>query len=180
MAQNGQNGHFGQNDLIPNRILAFARPKWTKMVHFGLKIPNRILAFARPKWTKMVHFGLKRSILVHFGPPTVLWSLLIKAMVSASVDLETCFGRVGYPADRLHYTPNSKLKRQEKASAEIRGGIFPTKFLCEFCGGFFGGFFRAFFLGKNRRKKSTKKSTAKFKSEFGSFAAKIHTARIWP
>ena len=33
---------------------------------------------------------------------------------------------------------------------------------------------------KKRRKKSTRKSTAKFKSEFGSFAAKIHTARIWP
>ena len=33
--QNGPNDHFGQNDLTPNRILAFARPKWTKMVHFG-------------------------------------------------------------------------------------------------------------------------------------------------
>ena len=43
--------------------------------------------------------------------------------------------------------------------------------------GFFGGFFRAFFLGKNRRKTSTQKSTVIFKSEFGSFAAKIHTAR---
>ena len=32
--QNGPNDHFGQNDL-PNWILAFARPKWTKMVHFG-------------------------------------------------------------------------------------------------------------------------------------------------
>ena len=54
MVQNGQNDHFGQNDLILNRILVFARPKWTKMVHFGLK----------------------RSILVHLGPPTVLWPLL--------------------------------------------------------------------------------------------------------
>ena len=51
MVQNGPNDHFGQNALIPN---------W-------------ILAFARPKWTKMVHFGLRRSILVHLGPPTVLW-----------------------------------------------------------------------------------------------------------
>ena len=49
MVQNGPNDHVGPNDLIPN---------W-------------ILAFARPKWTKMVHFGLKRSILVHLGPPTV-------------------------------------------------------------------------------------------------------------
>ena len=45
--QNGQNGpnyHFGQNDLILNWILTFARPKWS------------ILA----------RFGLKKSILVHF------------------------------------------------------------------------------------------------------------------
>ena len=54
MAQNGQNDHFGQNDLIPNWNLAFERPKWTKMVHLG------------PFW----------SILVHLGPPTVLWPLL--------------------------------------------------------------------------------------------------------
>ena len=54
MASNGPNDHFGQNGLIPN---------W-------------ILAFARPKWTKMVHFGLKRSILVHLGPATVLWPFL--------------------------------------------------------------------------------------------------------
>ena len=41
--------------------------------------------------------------------------------------------------------------------------------------------FLGLFPWKNRRKKSTKKkSTAKFKSEFGSFAAKIHTAGIWP
>ena len=35
MDQNGPNDHFGQNDLIPNWILAFAKPKWTKMVDFG-------------------------------------------------------------------------------------------------------------------------------------------------
>ena len=49
MVQNGPNDHFGQNDLIPNWILAFARPKWTKMVHFG------------PFWPKEVHFGPFRS-----------------------------------------------------------------------------------------------------------------------
>ena len=43
--QNGQNDHFGQNDFIPN---------W-------------ILAFARPEWSIVVHFGLERSILVHLG-----------------------------------------------------------------------------------------------------------------
>ena len=49
MVQNGPNDHFGQNDLIPNRISAFARPKWTKMVHFG------------PFWPQEVHFGPFRS-----------------------------------------------------------------------------------------------------------------------
>ena len=61
MVQNGPNDHFGQNDLIPNWILAFARPKWTKMVHFG-------------------PFGPERSILVHLGPPTVLWPFLNAAV----------------------------------------------------------------------------------------------------
>ena len=61
MVQNGPNDHFGQNDLLPN---------W-------------ILAFARPKWTKMVHFGLKRSILVHLGPPTVLWPFLNHGIATA-------------------------------------------------------------------------------------------------
>ena len=45
MVQNGPTDHFGRNDLIPNRILAFARPKWTKMVHFGpFRSANRTLA----------------------------------------------------------------------------------------------------------------------------------------
>ena len=35
MVQNGPNDHFGQNGLIPNWILAFARPKWI---------------LVRPKW----------------------------------------------------------------------------------------------------------------------------------
>ena len=49
MVQNGPNDHFGQNDLIPNWILALARPKWTKMVHLG------------PFWPEEVHFGPCRS-----------------------------------------------------------------------------------------------------------------------
>ena len=57
MVQNGPNDHFGQNGLILNWILAFARPKWTKMVHFG------------PFWPE-------EAILVHLGPPTVLWPSL--------------------------------------------------------------------------------------------------------
>ena len=49
MVQNGPNDHFGQNGLILNWILAFARPKWTKMVHFG------------PFWPEEVHLGPFRS-----------------------------------------------------------------------------------------------------------------------
>ena len=49
MVQNGR-----QNDLIPNWTLAFARPKWTKMVHFGRFWPEE----------------------VHLGPFTVLWPVL--------------------------------------------------------------------------------------------------------
>ena len=45
MVQNGPNDDFGQNDLIPNWILALTRPKWTKMVQFG------------QFWPEEVHFG---------------------------------------------------------------------------------------------------------------------------
>ena len=54
MAQNGQNDHFGQNDLIPNRILVFAR-----------------------FWSILAQ---ERSILVRLGPPIVLWPLLRMAV----------------------------------------------------------------------------------------------------
>ena len=47
MAQNGKNDLFGQNGLILHWILAFASPKWTKLVHVG------------------------PFFLVHSGPPTV-------------------------------------------------------------------------------------------------------------
>ena len=66
MVQNGPNYHFGQNDLIPNRILVFVRPKWTKM-------------------SILVHFGLKGSILVHLGPPTVLWPFLRFSIARLSI-----------------------------------------------------------------------------------------------
>ena len=51
MIQNGPNDHFGQNDLIPNWILALARhfgPFWSILafeVHFGpFRSANRTLA----------------------------------------------------------------------------------------------------------------------------------------
>ena len=45
MKQNGPNDHFGQNDLIPNWILAFGRSKWTNIVHSGpFRSANRTLA----------------------------------------------------------------------------------------------------------------------------------------
>ena len=45
MVQNSPNDHFGHNDLIPNQILAFARPKWTQTVRFGsFRSANRTLA----------------------------------------------------------------------------------------------------------------------------------------
>ena len=66
MVQNGPNDHFGQTDLIPN---------W-------------ILAFARQKWSILVHFGLKNAILVHLGPPTALWPFLISGNVHQVEDDE--------------------------------------------------------------------------------------------
>ena len=75
--------------------------------------------------------------------------------------------------------PKNFIKKRllQKSEGNFSNKV-PGEFSVFFWGG--GGFFRAFFLRKNRRKKSTKKSTAKLKSDFGSFAAKIHTARIRP
>ena len=71
---------------------------------------------------------------------------------------------------------------QERASAEIRGEFSWPNVWVNFALGFLGGFFSGIlpWKKKNRRKKSTQKSTAKFTQTFGSFAAKIHTARICP
>ena len=40
-----------------------------------------------PKWSILVHFGLKRSILVHLGPPTVLWPFLIDCSTNLMISL---------------------------------------------------------------------------------------------
>ena len=82
----------------------------------------------------------------------------------------------------LMWKPSATSSRKYSRKGFCRNprGIYPTKTLGEFCGASFGGFFGAFFLGRNRTIKSTQKSTAKFESEFGSFAVKIHNARIWP
>ena len=49
MVQNSPNDDFGQMTLFQTKIFAFARPKWTKMVHFG------------QFWPEEVHFGPFRS-----------------------------------------------------------------------------------------------------------------------
>ena len=47
----------GQNDLIPKRILVFARPKRAEMVHSG------------PFWPKEVYFGPFRSATCTLATP---------------------------------------------------------------------------------------------------------------
>ena len=69
MVQKGPNDHFGQNDLIPNRILAFARPKRTKMVHFGLKswdLPCHLQS-PKPRKPEKSQKSLPRGV---WDPPT--------------------------------------------------------------------------------------------------------------
>ena len=62
-------------------------PKWSKMVlttilvkmplfRTGFSIRETKMDQNGPFWSILVHFGLKRSILVHSGPPTVLWPFL--------------------------------------------------------------------------------------------------------
>ena len=79
---------------IPRRTLSCLRrrrstvekctgPKWSKMVKTTILAKMTLFRTGfwysqdqnGPKWSVLVHFGLKRSILVHLGPPTVLWPL---------------------------------------------------------------------------------------------------------
>ena len=59
-------------------------------------------------------------------------------------------------------------------------GTFPNDSRVNFARDLLVDFVGAFFLGKKQEERSTQNSITKFKSESGSFAAKIHTARIWP
>ena len=83
----------GPRALVTTIILGSGRstvgkstgPKWSKMVQMTILVKMTLFrtGFSHsrdqngPKWCILVHFGLKRSILVHLGPPTVLWPFLI-------------------------------------------------------------------------------------------------------
>ena len=89
LGQNGPNDHFGQNDQIPNQILAFAGPKWTKMLHFG--------AF----WPEGAHFGPFRSANRTLAIPDYLSLVVVervpilnhKVSASGKVNLQRSLGR---------------------------------------------------------------------------------------
>ena len=74
-------------------------------------------------------------------------------------------------------TPQAFTTWSRKSLCRNPRGIFPKSFQANLRG-IFGWVFWAP-LPWNKSKKPPPKSTAKFKSNFGSFAAKIHTARIW-
>ena len=121
MVQNGPNDHFGRNDLIPNRILAFAaRPKWlrppltlqrsqnpprlekSKEKSLG-KSPRFLTDPPKRVKNESLHFGLKGTILVHLGPPTVLWPLLTNAVSKrkarmCNIQQKSAFGLVWSPS----------------------------------------------------------------------------------
>ena len=146
--------------------------------------------------------GSSGSVCVcdHFGPhgsenaiphsPRTPWALA-GAYAAIEHTCHTCFpgSRRSLPTEVSSKTKTLQMVTlqvktqllfcQEKPSAEIRGKFFQTKSWVNFAGDSLVDFFGPFSLDK-RRNKSTPKSTAKFKLEFGSFAAKINTARIWP
>ena len=112
MVQSGPNDHFGQNDLIPNWILAFGRPKWTKTVHFA------------PFWLEEVHFGPFRSAKFFWNRqfPVYLISTYVPVHISYLFVSQLC--QVGtspwwagccllevppYGADSMHGTPINAL-----------------------------------------------------------------------
>ena len=90
-------------------------PKWSERPFWSNDLIPNILALSRPKWTILVHFGLKRSILVHLGPPTVLWPFLNRTSWGLKIAIfagsgENCrrnlkeprdFGAVRYPGNHV-------------------------------------------------------------------------------
>ena len=73
LEQHGPNDHFGQNDLIPNRILAFARPKihgpfWPEEVYFGpFRSANRTLAILTMGSEQLLDLPAMVCVVCHFG-----------------------------------------------------------------------------------------------------------------
>ena len=71
----------------------------------------------------MVHFGLKRSILVHLGPPTVLWPRSFFFCLS-EIDFRICDRNLGFKAFsnavRVGRVRTPEPKHKLEARIEIR------------------------------------------------------------
>ena len=78
-------------------------------------------------------------------------SLVRFEMLKENAGGETTLSFLSFFCSGIRQRKNTRQKRiesQDKASAEIRGGIFPDKFLGEVCRGLFGGFWGSFSLEK--------------------------------
>ena len=142
---------FPENDLIPKRILAFGRPKWTKYcrfwsmlawkVHCGLcRSPNRLPDQCSRSW------AVSRVVWTPFC--VLLWGWLtltfsVGLPTKSPPQICTFTARIGIPTawDKAQIS-------QEKASAEIRGEFFRTKSRVNFAGDFWWIFFGPFSLEK--------------------------------
>ena len=96
MAQNGPNDRLGQNDLIPNWILAFARPKWTILVHFG------------PFWPEEVHFGPFKSANRTLAIPEKVQHIKLRMTMFQD----------GHRAQQNPTTPHWQAREAAEAAAE--------------------------------------------------------------
>ena len=87
--------------------------------------------------------------------------------------LKNLKGRKDFGKVTEHFFKKRLLQKSERSflNTKISGWILQ---------GTFWSFFGTFFSYKKKTRKSHPKSTAEFKSEFGNFAAKIYTTRIWP
>ena len=82
--------------------------------------------------------------------------------------------------EKLAVPKNSRGRFSRKGFCRNPMGSFWTNNSVNFAGDFLVDFFRAFFLEKNGRKKIHPKIHGKIQIRIWNFAAKIHTARIWP
>ena len=139
--------------------------------------------------------GLRRSAVTGRGLTSISWSKHSTGPtpdgwggVARGVNTVKRFGKT-VQGEIIYAPPPPPISGQKAFSSGGGWGcIFwgPVNRLSRKCRNPRGSFFcvrtqsEVNFLEQKERKKSTPISTAKFKSEFGSFAAKIHTARIWP
>ena len=175
-----------QKPLLPNKCLLIGSHSQLCCVICMLIAPVSVKACEIPLQSQSPTFQCLTEYSFHNGPQKTqswLFPSICKdrftTVLSACLFSAPCFAPFKWPHHfKWPCVRDWSIKKRPLQESE---GNFPSKVPGEFWGEFLVDFFGPFSLNKKQAKKfPKKKSTAKLKSEFGSFAARIHTARLWP